>query len=176
MGWGRNRGGLEAIRGVGIAARADSTASLTFRSGGTSGGELLTMFLSLPAAETFGVSFLRAGWVDTGGVSGLGSVSFPASGAAGTRQFDFFEAPRRHPRRSGKLVDSLGIRDIRPDDRTEFPGASSLIGNLPEQIGSRLDRNRSGHHFRHNSESNQRRCAETNQGHFDRAFCQKRLG
>lgn len=30
----------------------------------------------------------------------------------GTRHFDFFEAPRPRPKRSGKLADSLGIRDI----------------------------------------------------------------
>ena len=34
------------------------------------------------------------------------------SSAYGTRHFDFFEASRPRPKRSGKLVDSLGIRDM----------------------------------------------------------------
>jgi hypothetical protein len=55
-------------------------------------------------------SFTILGGSSTAGSLGAAGGAF--SRTWGSRHFDFFEAPRPRPKRSEKLADSLGIRDI----------------------------------------------------------------
>src|SRR4051794_21671608 len=73
-----------------------------------------TGFLGATAALFGGVTgtdFLAAAAFFCGSAL-AGCAATSVSSKAAFRHFDLFEAPSPRPRRSGKLADSLGIRDI----------------------------------------------------------------
>ena len=93
----------------GATARAGATSGFlarrVFRLAGGRGAGVGHAFSTEPFARgaNLGVAIGFAAAPRDGG-----STSSPK----GERHFDFLEAPRLRPRRSGKLADSLGMRDI----------------------------------------------------------------